>query len=1116
MPQSASIQKPDGVLKIDFGSFSVSINSFVDISQFRNLNELTIRNTNLITFINGFFGQSLNLTNAKSLPISFISGSAIDTEINQKIIGTGSIKKINTGKLSLKAVNEYTGKTEILDGVLEITSGSLGNGFYSGNIENFSQFSIITPIQQTLSGIISGTGVISLSGDVIFTRNNTYTGQTSILAGGKLKISQETFSDLTTSGISNAGELTFAGTIDIRVPNSISGAGLVNKIETGKTFLAAANSYSGNTTISGGHLVFEKIASLYNGQQTDWTKNKIIVNSGAAIGIFVGGTGEFALAEISVLLTNLSTSISNNGLKSGSNIAFDTTNSSGGTFTLSSIISDSTGTGSGSVGLQKLGLNTLVVSGANTFTGQLHILNGIFSISEFNSESQNGPLGPGTEPIKIGSDTEGNLLYTGATASTNKKIFFENQGGRITISTLATTLTISNLISGPGQFKKYGAGKIVLDFANTHSGTLSIFEGSLLAKNSLSLGSTNSNLVIAPTATLELENNISITKNILPQGATTVGANVVNNSGDNAINGAILSTGQLDIYSVSGVLTINSSITGQVQNTNSVLRSNAAGRIDVYGKISGLADVYIGSNANTTVSLLNDSNDFTGKLQCTAGDCIVTSIGNNSTPSAVGASNLPIQLGQSTRTAAIKYIGSGQTTNRQIQIGRSTNVNSEVGGAIIKADGSGELIFSAANFNFQTNATAGVAVDRTLNLSGDSNGTISGIIRDNIVTAPATGTARVLLVKSGAGKWTLNGANTFTGTTTINAGYLLVANASALGAIATATTVNSGASLQISGGITLAAEPLTISGAGVATDGALANFSGTNSMSGAITLAANAQISSIAGALTISGAINGATRTLTLAGDGALTISGIITLTTGGIIFNGSGLKILTAVNSYTGASAINSGAVRVQNASALGTGAITVQNSAQLELAGAITFARPVTISGGGTGAEGAFVNRSGNNTMSGAITLAADSEVHSVAGTLTISGAISGATRTIFFGGAGTITLGAIITLTTGSLIKQDSGILNLANLNHSYTGQTNIAGGTLTRARTVGTITATGTFTPTTLSVAFSAVPAVGSTWKFFPADTVNTYSSVTLTGATGRTGTYNSSTSTLTIS
>jgi hypothetical protein len=63
--------------------------------------------------------------------------------------------------------------------------------------------------------------------------------------------------------------------------------------------------------------------------------------------------------------------------------------------------------------------------------------------------------------------------------------------------------------------------------------------------------------------------------------------------------------------------------------------------------------------------------------------------------------------------------------------------------------------------------------------------------------------------------------------------------------------------------------------------------------------------------------------------------------------------------------------------------------------------------------------------------------------------------------------------------------------------------------------GAITPTASFTATTLSVSFSGTPTAGMTFRFFQGTTTNTYASVTLVGAPGRTGTYNSTTSTLTI-
>src|SRR5262249_28439857 len=67
--------------------------------------------------------------------------------------------------------------------------------------------------------------------------------------------------------------------------------------------------------------------------------------------------------------------------------------------------------------------------------------------------------------------------------------------------------------------------------------------------------------------------------------------------------------------------------------------------------------------------------------------------------------------------------------------------------------------------------------------------------------------------KTTTGTVTLSGANTWTGTTTVNAGVLNLQNGAALGT--GGTTVAAGAALQLQGNITVDSEPLTLSGSGV-------------------------------------------------------------------------------------------------------------------------------------------------------------------------------------------------------------------------------------------------------------------------------------------------------------
>jgi autotransporter-associated beta strand protein len=97
------------------------------------------------------------------------------------------------------------------------------------------------------------------------------------------------------------------------------------------------------------------------------------------------------------------------------------------------------------------------------------------------------------------------------------------------------------------------------------------------------------------------------------------------------------------------------------------------------------------------------------------------------------------------------------------------------------------------------------------------------------------------------------------------------------------------------------------------------------------------------------------------------------------------------------------------------------------------------------------------------------------------------------------------------TGDLIKSGTSALTLSSARCTYNGSTSITNGSIVTTKD----TATATFTLTTLTVGFSTPPSVGNTFRFFPGLTVQSYSSVSLLGAPGRTASYNSSNSTLTI-
>jgi autotransporter-associated beta strand protein len=103
-----------------------------------------------------------------------------------------------------------------------------------------------------------------------------------------------------------------------------------------------------------------------------------------------------------------------------------------------------------------------------------------------------------------------------------------------------------------------------------------------------------------------------------------------------------------------------------------------------------------------------------------------------------------------------------------------------------------------------------------LTLGGAQGGSLTSIV----------GTVAGTLTKADAGTWTLSGASTYTGLTTISAGILKLGAAGGatntpLGTTGAGTTVSSGAALDLNGYTLGTAEALTLSGTGVSSGGAL-------------------------------------------------------------------------------------------------------------------------------------------------------------------------------------------------------------------------------------------------------------------------------------------------------
>ena len=245
----------------------------------------------------------------------------------------------------------------------------------------------------------------------------------------------------------------------------------------------------------------------------------------------------------------------------------------------------------------------------------------------------------------------------------------------------------------------------------------------------------------------------------------TAGSWTVNNNG-NAAN----------TLSGIGTITVNALGTGETANISAVI----AGSTPI---IKGGAGTLVLSGANTLNK--TDSNNASFAWRLDAGTVVIASDSafGVSTGTGVNATTLVNMNG-----ATLQASGSARTVANPTWLSTDATVS-----------GSESITFSGTfagrggNRTLTNNITGGTlsltndvytkhdAGGQTLTFAGTGNTLISG----NINNAPASPTAGNI-IKSGAGKLTLSGANKYTGTTTVTAGTLLINGNSSLatGAVA--------------------------------------------------------------------------------------------------------------------------------------------------------------------------------------------------------------------------------------------------------------------------------------------------------------------------------------------
>ena len=183
------------------------------------------------------------------------------------------------------------------------------------------------------------------------------------------------------------GNATFSGVI------SGSGFGLT-KTGNGTVILSGNNTYTGNTTVSAGTLTITGNSSLPGFS----TNGRYSVASGATLGVYNAVTD-----------ADIASMVGTTNFAAGAAIGFDTTTANR---TYSSNLAN---TSQGALGLNKLGSNTLTLSGANTYTGTTTVTAGTLATSAADriSDSSAVTVASGATFLLGGSETVGSIAGAG-------------------------------------------------------------------------------------------------------------------------------------------------------------------------------------------------------------------------------------------------------------------------------------------------------------------------------------------------------------------------------------------------------------------------------------------------------------------------------------------------------------------------------------------------------------------------------------------------------------------------------------------------------------------------------------------------------------------------------
>ncbi|MGD0137345.1 MAG: autotransporter-associated beta strand repeat-containing protein, partial [Tepidisphaeraceae bacterium] len=644
-----------------------------------------------------------------------------------------------------------------------IGGGTINSTVFAGTIEN-----------GTANTATATTALILTSGTLALTGTNTFSGGTTI-SGGTLQIGNNTATgNMGTGAVSNNSVLVFnRSDTALSEANAISGSGSVINNGTGIVTLTGVNSYSGGTTINAGLLQADNATNALG-------TTTVAVNTG-------GGVGGIGTIQAPVTIA------------------------SGGTLQPGDAgISHGAGAGVGTLTMTSLSLaNSSVLN--YTFSPAL---NSLANITTANGLTVAGT--PGIDLLTAGApatpfDTNGtyNIFqfpspYTGGSVSGLLNILDPQGGVTYTWGTSGNDITLTIAGGGSSTVWNKATG------ASWATGT----DWTAGVPNSVGALATLGP-VLGSSSNVTLDGNETVGNLVFNNGSASYtiaqgsGGNLIVDNGGSAVTGFIYDTN--GNHAISAPMTLNSNLQLGV--------SNASNTLTISGAIGGVGAIIDSSNG---LVILSGNNTYGGGTTILAGTLQVGSggasgsLGTSTGPIANGGSlafNLSSSLnvaGAITGSGSVSMAGTGTVTlsGTDTYAGTTTIAGGTLQVGNTAALSTGQLAFTGAgvldlNGNSISLSTISGTTGKIDNLltTGTPTLTISSGVTQSFGGVIADTQGALALVKAGSGTLNLTGVNTYTGGTTITAGFIKVPASNNLG---TGTiTVGDALGLQLGTGVNI-------------------------------------------------------------------------------------------------------------------------------------------------------------------------------------------------------------------------------------------------------------------------------------------------------------------------